>query len=977
MEIKDATGRSLKIGIILLLSSLLPWTLSVLIGQTYAFQHFTDQDGVPSRYLYSIQQDKEGHIWLTGEAGMVWYDGKTYKKPPIQPFLKDEVIMLYKDDNQSIWMQDLRSVISLYKDGVYRRFEQISPSRLHNHLSIFSASENEVWIVNNDGLHCFDYASDVLYKIPIDTSDKRLTGRKFFHKDGQGNIILLSQRGYFLFKGKESTFYNYCDSVRYQYGDIGFTANGKVYITKEDGLYSFNDGCITLLPEFASFRDIYNRVVNGIYQDSEGRFWFLTRNGLIESKKNKKGTYSNHLHLEGEVMGDMLEDYEGNLWFTTSHNGLYKLASTKVNNFVSRGLDKQLRFVKQNRQKQLVLGFDNNQYKVLDKDFKIKYEGKLFEQNYRLYDFEQDELGQYYFISSSGITVFDKNFKHRKDYSPDALKAAAFTSDGKLWLAAGDFIGYISLEGEFIELQSIRSYAVYPVSEEEVWFGTIEGPVRYKNGKEYKVQNIDLQVDIRDIAPLEDGVLCFASQNRGLFFYDINRDSIRVHLTTENGLSSNFCSNVMIDKDFVWLTTKNGLNRISRNDYSVTILGIDQGIPSNEINGLIKADGIFYLATNKGLAYFDEDYALNKIPPRLELSSIRIAQRDTTLHPKYQLDYSKNSIGIEFNGITFKNNASLVYEYKMEGIDANWNRSNVGVAQYHSIPPGNYTFLARAKTNNTNWSILKKVQFQISPPIWQRTWFIALSVLLGYFILWMIFVDIKRRSKQAKNLKSSQLTAIRAQMNPHFVFNALNSIQEFIVKRDIRSTNRYLSQFARLMRNVLNVSDKEQISLKKEIETLKLYLSLEALRFGEQFDYTFELEEDLDVDDLYLPPMLVQPFVENAIKHGLMHREGIKRLYLRFRKENNFLICEVEDNGVGRAKSAEIRKNNPRLYSSKSTSLTQQRLKVFNSARKDTLHLKIEDLITEGVAMGTKVTIKVNKRFNETAIKSTRQTLEV
>jgi len=209
------------------------------------------------------------------------------------------------------------------------------------------------------------------------------------------------------------------------------------------------------------------------------------------------------------------------------------------------------------------------------------------------------------------------------------------------------------------------------------------------------------------------------------------------------------------------------------------------------------------------------------------------------------------------------------------------------------------------------------------------------------------------------------LTALRAQMNPHFIFNALNSIQDFIIQEDKRSANRYLSRFSKLMRNVLDASDKDNISLKKEIEYLELYLSLEALRIDDDFEYKFDIDDSVNVNNNLIPSMLLQPYVENALKHGLMHRDGKKELTIRFSKNcpikgllENHLFCEIEDNGIGRTASMKINEQNGRVYQSKAMSLTQDRIDLLNSADTSKLGLEINDLKNEdGTAAGTKVNI--------------------
>ncbi|HHH50093.1 MAG TPA: hypothetical protein ENK52_03850, partial [Saprospiraceae bacterium] len=193
------------------------------------------------------------------------------------------------------------------------------------------------------------------------------------------------------------------------------------------------------------------------------------------------------------------------------------------------------------------------------------------------------------------------------------------------------------------------------------------------------------------------------------------------------------------------------------------------------------------------------------------------------------------------------------------------------------------------------------------------------------------------------------------------LFNSLNSIQEFIINQDKRSANRYLSKFSRLMRNILNMSALEEVDLQKEIESLDLYLSLEALRFEENFEYKIELDPNVDSELTMIPPMVVQPYVENAVKHGLLHKTGPKKLTVRFRMEKDFLVCEVVDNGIGRKKSEEIKKRESHLYSSKAMSLTQERLDLLNSTHKNQLSVEIIDLKDlMQIPIGTKVILRIS-----------------
>jgi len=229
-----------------------------------------------------------------------------------------------------------------------------------------------------------------------------------------------------------------------------------------------------------------------------------------------------------------------------------------------------------------------------------------------------------------------------------------------------------------------------------------------------------------------------------------------------------------------------------------------------------------------------------------------------------------------------------------------------------------------------------------------------------------VFDQIRERNEIQQNLKASQLTAMRAQMNPHFIFNALNSIQDFIIQEDKRSANRYLSKFSKLMRNVLDASDKKKITLKKEIEYLELYLSLESLRIDDDFEYIFDIETDINVNNILIPSMLLQPYVENALKHGLMHRKGKKKLTIRFSKncpfdgwENNHLFCEIEDNGIGRV-AAELLKVKSAIHKSRATQIVNERLEVLRQMGNLDIDITMEDVYPTQKYTGTLVRVLIS-----------------
>jgi len=261
------------------------------------------------------------------------------------------------------------------------------------------------------------------------------------------------------------------------------------------------------------------------------------------------------------------------------------------------------------------------------------------------------------------------------------------------------------------------------------------------------------------------------------------------------------------------------------------------------------------------------------------------------------------------------------------------------------------------------------LRFVIYPPWWQ-TWTFRLSAFsaLLAFAWWMYTRQIqivegreKEKAQVRQRLADLEMKALRAQMNPHFVFNALNSVQNFILKNDTREASRYLTKFARLMRLILKNSESPMVPLAREIELLRYYTELEALRFNHRFSFDFQVDLIEDTETISIPGMLIQPHIENAIWHGLMHKTGQGCLWVRFFKTSeNRIICEIEDDGVGRAKAAVIEKDRPKNHRPTGLANIQHRLELLNAQMANDIRLDIEDLYDEtGQATGTKVVVRI------------------
>lgn len=390
------------------------------------------------------------------------------------------------------------------------------------------------------------------------------------------------------------------------------------------------------------------------------------------------------------------------------------------------------------------------------------------------------------------------------------------------------------------------------------------------------------------------------------------------------------------------------------------------GLPANEINDVLIVDHRVWVSSNKGVSFFDPD-SINssKIQLPIYLTKILINDKDTSLLENYNLCYDQNNLKINFVGLGYKAAGQLTYRYKMIGLDTNWIYTKTREIQFTTLPANTYTLILNVINTDGSYSANEAVvHFEIALPFWKKWWFELGVLLLGSYIMFVLirFRLKKVQQRKEKNadlnkiLMSLKLKALRAQMNPHFTFNVMNSIQHFIATNDGEAANRYLSRFSKLIRLILNNSEKNLVPIADEIKALELYLELEAMRFEERFEYKINVDSSIDILEMEIPSMLIQPYVENCIKHGILNSKRRGVILIDIQKHKNFLKCIIEDNGVGRSNTVFINKNNS--HKSFGTSITQERLAAINALNNSQLSENVIDLYDDnGDPIGTRVEI--------------------
>jgi LytS/YehU family sensor histidine kinase len=309
---------------------------------------------------------------------------------------------------------------------------------------------------------------------------------------------------------------------------------------------------------------------------------------------------------------------------------------------------------------------------------------------------------------------------------------------------------------------------------------------------------------------------------------------------------------------------------------------------------------------------------------------------------------------------SLRHEGSINFWYKLTGYDEHWSATGPGFNEvtYNALAPGSYTFTVKAE-NKGIYSEETTYSFSIASPVYTRWWFVVSC--LGFFLAVVMFVyrrqvAAQRKKARAQNeLNALKLTAIQSQMNPHFIFNSLNAIQDLVLKGDVENSYTLITKFSDLIRRTLDYSDKDFIDFDQEVKLIELYLALEKLRFKTSLTYTLRTS---GIDDIMVPPMLVQPFIENALLHGLLHKEGSKKLDICF-SLNGMLVCTIEDNGIGRESAAKIKMRQGSLHESFSGKAIKKRFEILSQHYTNQLGFQYEDLYESGIASGTRVTVTI------------------
>lgn len=463
-----------------------------------------------------------------------------------------------------------------------------------------------------------------------------------------------------------------------------------------------------------------------------------------------------------------------------------------------------------------------------------------------------------------------------------------------------------------------------------------------------------------------DDLLVCATGNNGLLFFKNNQFSFQ--LSEKDGLNSNALNKIKIKGDQLFILSKKGIQLY---DFKLNIFiqpGVKEGVFNTGITNFALSDDKLWLLEKHRFYSIDLVKLSDKeMIGQLYIDSITINNQLIDYRNEKTFSYHENALKIYFDYRDIETKRETKIMYLLEGLHDDWSALSTtqNVINFQYLPKGKYVFKIKSvyRGQETKPFIYA---FRIYAPFWQQWWFLIGLTLLAIAIV-LLFNKRKagklrkenivqlEKEKLKTSLLDSELKALRSQMNPHFIFNSLNSIQDLILREDTDASYDYIVLFADLVRSTLNYSSQDFIPLEKEMEFLNVYLTLERLRFEDDFTYSLDSEDDLNIK---IPSLIVQPFIENALQHGLLHKKGQKRLSLNF-KLTDKLTCTIIDNGIGRKAAKKIQQRQGENHESFALKAIEKRLSILSTKNNFEAGYSIEDLYKNGTAIGTKVVVTI------------------
>jgi anti-sigma regulatory factor (Ser/Thr protein kinase) len=689
---------------------------------------------------------------------------------------------------------------------------------------------------------------------------------------------------------------------------------------------------------------------------------YLVDSSTLEIKENVLNTIR---------VRNVLQDKEGNTWLSTMESGLMKVQKKRISSYSGIPLLMQ-NFNAIIKAKNIVAGTNNGDVFVYDGLYAVRRIPLAEEKKYDAWvrKIVQTSKGVYVSTQTASFLFDNDGLTLKEKYSGiqnRSSKNVAIISDSVLCMGThAQVVKYNIYTGEVLDSIARRVTALAVDKKGEVYVGSNNGLYRWDKDSLYFFGNIDktLTYRVNTIAVSPDNIIWAGLASDALV--GLKNGNIIGIISLGGIIPGNICKALFCNKEGeLWLGTNKGLNRIEYKydgksfDHINTYFGIADGLIGEQVNDITINNDTVYAATNNGISFLPVSLLLPVADIATFITRVVVNGENKEVQESYSLPYDKNDISIDFSGVDLTGFIPL-FEYSIN--DGVWQRKdNIGLGRLAS---GSYKIRIRAVKRDGKPSTQEAVvSITIRTPFWKNSVFWAVIALVGFALI-IYFVQRRNELKQratlekvltGKKLAELEMQALKAQINPHFVFNCLNSIKGFVYDKDYGQADKYLDKFSELLRSTMDNADASIISVEEEIRYLDTYLQLEKLRFGDKFEYIIRADDGIDQQHSYVPAMLLQPYVENAIRHGirsLEHRKGM--ISILASKENDNLRFEITDNGVGRARAQQLKSENHIEYQSRGMLLSRRRAELYNIVQ-DIVDRKDEN----GKAAGTTIILTI------------------
>jgi hypothetical protein len=720
--------------------------------------------------------------------------------------------------------------------------------------------------------------------------------------------------------------------------------NGDVLISVYDGLYHFRD--YQLFDQYHYSKDIIS-----IYEDTDSNVWigakglgvkcFSGKNGFDENGYD--GSYFHHLSIS-----KTLQDKDGNYWFASLEKGIFYIPEMNIKTIVDHTNETDGFYITKIAFVQHILYIGTNDGSVYVHKtnglHKISPFGEISVGV--VLNFLDVKNGLFVSGSSSGTFMTGKS---RGKKSLGALNSSCFDQNGNLLGCFNRSVCRIDLKGDTMIMSNptgSRFETIICDSKNRIWLGGNIGLFQLVNNAITPVNIPTVSLHITDIKEY-NGCLLIATLGNGVL--EISEKKMRSY-NTSNGLSSDMVNTIVVENDtFLWVGTTKGLCKVNLINHHVeSIIDHRKGLPSDEIKMLALQGDTLFVGNNSFLSFFNTHVLTpNNKDPQIAIKNITV--NENKIRPKLQthFEYDQNNIEFTIHSYLYRELGNIKYKYRLKGLDNTYTYTNDNKIRFMFLPPGDYTFEAYALNEDRKESRIPVLyNFTIRQAYWKTTWFyafiISISSLAIGSVIAMYFRRLGKKRKFQLQLLESKQQAFTNQMNPHFIFNALNSVQTYILAENKTDALNYLGKFSKLMRQTLNNTRESMVSLVSEIDLISHYIELEKSRYS---GINYEIKTDLHTMDqpILIPSMLIQPLIENSIKHGILKKfdkDGM--ITINFSLEDNLLKCTISDDGIGINESKKIKSANTD-HTSAGMQITLDRLKLYCQTYHTPFHFIIKD----------------------------------